>query len=156
VLHNKFKVEDVLQNTFLKAMLTIRDNRYQENGKFKFWIQRIAHNTLIDFLRFEKSEQKIFTDNFGLDLYNDYRLSEGTIEDRIVYKQVCRNVKKMLKFLPDDQQEILVLRYYNGLTYKEIAIYLGVSVNTALGRVRYAIRNMRKMTKIHTTILSLS
>jgi RNA polymerase sigma-70 factor (ECF subfamily) len=155
IVRNKEMTEDIFQDTFMKAIVTIKQGRYTENGKFRAWINRIAHNLIIDNYRQEKNEQTISNDECEIDLFNNPKLSDGTIEDAIVKEQILSDVKKLIKYLPDNQKEVLVLRYYQDLSFKEIADITGVSINTALGRMRYAILNMRRMAEEKNMILTM-
>jgi RNA polymerase sigma-70 factor (ECF subfamily) len=141
--------EDIFQETFLKVIMTIKQGRYTENGKFKAWIMRIAHNLIIDNFRQERNENTISNDELDVDLFNDIRLCEGTVEDRMIKNQILADIKKMIKHLPENQREVLEMRYYHDMSFREIADTTGVSINTALGRMRYAILNMRRMAEEH-------
>jgi len=154
IVRNRELAEDIFQETFVKAIVNIKQGRYTENGKFRAWISRIAHNLIIDNYRQEKNEQTISNDNFEIDLFNNYKLSEGTIEDEMIKSQILADVKKLVDYLPENQREVLLLRYYQDLSFKEIADITGVSINTALGRMRYAILNMRRMAEEKNMILT--
>lgn len=156
IVRNKDLAEDIFQETFVKAIVTIKQGRYTENGKFKAWITRIAHNLIIDYFRQERSENTISNDDVEVDLFNNMKLCDGTIEDRLVNRQVLSDVKKLVHHLPDNQREVLEMRYYQDLSFKEIADLTGVSINTALGRMRYAILNMRRMATENRIELSLA
>ncbi|GHT44231.1 RNA polymerase subunit sigma-24 [Bacteroidia bacterium] len=156
IVHNKELAEDIFQETFVKAIVTIKQGRYSENGKFKAWITRIAHNLIIDYYRQERSENTISNDDAEIDLFNNIKLCDGTIEDHLVRHQVLSDVKKLVAHLPDSQREVLEMRYYQDLSFKEIAEITGVSINTALGRMRYAILNMRRMAAENQMELSLT
>jgi RNA polymerase sigma-70 factor (ECF subfamily) len=134
--------------------VTIKQGRYTENGKFKAWIMRIAHNLIIDNFRQERNENSVSNDKVDVDLFNDSRLCEKTIEDEMVQEQVFDDIKKMIRHLPDNQREVLEMRYYQDMSFKEIANLTGVSINTALGRMRYAILNMRRMAEENKIELS--
>jgi RNA polymerase sigma-70 factor (ECF subfamily) len=155
IVHNKELAEDIFQETFVKAIMTIKQGRYTENGKFRAWISRIAHNLIIDNYRQEKNEQTISNDECEIDLFNNSKLSEGNIEDELVKEQILADVKKLINYLPENQKEVLILRYYQDLSFKEIADITGVSINTALGRMRYAILNMRRMAEEKNMILTM-
>lgn len=155
IVHNKELAEDIFQETFVKVITTIKQGRYTENGKFKAWITRIAHNLIIDNYRQERSENTISNDDVEVDLFNNIKLCDGTIEDNLVRYQVLSDVKKLIRHLPDNQREVLEMRYYQDLSFKEIADITGVSINTALGRMRYAILNMRRMAEENQIELSL-
>jgi len=154
IVRNRELAEDIFQETFVKAIITIKQGRYTENGKFRAWISRIAHNLIIDNFRQEKNEQTISNDDCEVDLFNNSKLSDGTIEDMMVKEQILSDVKKLIEYLPDNQKEVLVLRYYQDLSFKEIADITGVSINTALGRMRYAILNIRRMAEEKKMILT--
>jgi RNA polymerase sigma-70 factor (ECF subfamily) len=155
IVRNREMAEDIFQETFVKAITTIKQGRYTENGKFRAWINRIAHNLIIDNYRQEKNEQTISNDECEIDLFNNSKLSDGTIEDEIVKKQVLSDVKKLINYLPDNQKEVVILRYYQDLSFKEIADITGVSINTALGRMRYAVLNMRRLAGEKNMILTM-
>lgn len=156
IVRNRDLTEDIFQETFVKAILTIRQGRYTESGKFKAWITRIAHNLIIDYFRQERNENTVSNDEVEVDLFNDVKLCDGTVEDKIVHHQVLSDVRKLVKYLPDNQREVLEMRYYQDLSFKEIADQTGVSINTALGRMRYAILNMRRMAYENKMELSLA
>lgn len=135
---------DLFQETFVKAIMTIKQERYQSDGKFGAWITRIAHNHIIDHFRQEKALATISADNEDVDVLNRKELSEGTIEDMLIYNQTLSDVRRLVEMLPKEQRQVLMMRYYDNMSFKEIAELTGVSINTALGRMRYALINMRK------------
>lgn len=135
---------DIFQETFIKAITTISSGRYAANGKFAAWITRIAHNLIIDFYRQERVENLQSCDSEDYDLLNKKELCDKTIEDDIIRDQIHSDIRRLVKTLPKSQQDVLVLRYYKGMSFKEIADLTNVSINTALGRMRYAILNLRK------------
>ena len=145
VVKDKDVADDLFQETFVKAIVTINQGRYVENGKFAAWITRIAHNLIIDYYRQEKSLAQISCDNEDVDILNRKELSEETIEDSIVIRQILSDVKRLVSALPSSQREVLEMRYYMNMSFKEIAETTGVSINTALGRMRYAILNLRRI-----------
>lgn len=155
IVRNHELTEDIFQETFVKAIVTLKQGRYVENGKFRAWINRIAHNLIIDYFRQEKNEQTISNDECEVDLFNNRKLSDDTIEDKLVRSQILADVKRLIEYLPDAQKEVLLMRYYEDLSFKEIAEKTGVSINTALGRMRYAILNMRKMAEDKQLILTM-
>lgn len=146
---------DIFQETFVKAILTIKQGRYTENGKFPAWISRIAHNLIIDYYRQEKSENVQSADIDDVNILNRKDLCEATIEDVIIADQIREDVKYLIELLPDLQKEVLKMRYYQGLSFKEIAEATGVSINTALGRMRYAIINLRRIASEKEIVLTL-
>ncbi len=156
IVRNKELTEDIFQETFVKVITTIKQGRYTDNGKFKAWIMRIAHNLIIDNFRQERNENTISNDNVEVDLFNNIKLCDGTIEDKLVKQQVLMDVRKLVHFLPESQREVLEMRYYKDLSFKEIADITGVSINTALGRMRYAIMNLRRMAEENHIELSLA
>ena len=137
--------EDIFQETFVKAIVTLQQGRYTNDGKFAAWITRIAHNLVIDQFRIERNENTVSNDDTDVDLLNDAKLAEGTIESRMVNEQVLSDVRMLINELPDCQREVVFMRYYQDLSFKDIADITGVSINTALGRMRYAILNMRRI-----------
>jgi RNA polymerase sigma-70 factor (ECF subfamily) len=156
IVRNKDLAEDIFQETFVKAIMTIKQGRYTETGKFKAWITRIAHNLIIDYFRQERNENTLSNDEVDVDLFNNSKLCDKTIEDHIIHRQVLSDVKKLVQYLPENQREVLEMRYYQDLSFKEIADITGVSINTALGRMRYAILNMRRMVAENQMELSLT
>lgn len=145
---------DIFQDTFVKAITTIKQNRYSEAGKFTAWITRIAHNLIIDYYRQERSENLQSCDLPDLDILNRKDLSEETIEDKLVTHQIHNDIKRLVKALPELQREVLVMRYYHDMSFKEIADATNVSINTALGRMRYAILNMRRIAEENNIVLT--
>jgi RNA polymerase sigma factor (sigma-70 family) len=137
--------EDIFQDTFLKVIQSLKTGRYQENGRFISWVMRIAHNLIIDHFRREKQMHVISNDDYESDLFNSKKLCEENVEDVMVKRQVIKDVRRLIQLLPEDQREVVILRHYTGLSFKEIADISNVSINTALGRMRYALINMRKM-----------
>jgi RNA polymerase sigma factor (sigma-70 family) len=137
--------EDLFQDTFMKVIQSVRAGKYQDNGKFISWVMRIAHNLIIDHFRRIKQMNTISNDDYESDLFNSRKLSDSTVEDDMIKRQIQKDVRKMISYLPDDQREVVILRHYAGLSFKEIADITDVSINTALGRMRYALINMRKL-----------
>ena len=155
-VRNRDLADDIFQDTFIKAILTIKQGRYTENGKFRAWITRIAHNLIVDCFRQERNENTVSNDEYEFDLFNNFRPCEDNIEVTMVKAQVFDDVRRLVEYLPDTQREVLNMRYYQELSFKEIADKTGVSINTALGRMRYAILNMRKIADDNRMILSMS
>ena len=154
IVKNRDLAEDIFQETFVKAIMTIKQGRYTENGKFSAWITRIAHNLIIDYYRQEKSENTVSTDEDETNLLNRKDLCEDNIEDEMVVEQIHRDVKRIVDALPESQREVLVMRYYRNMSFKEIADATNVSINTALGRMRYAILNMRRIAEENNIVLT--
>lgn len=146
--------DDIFQETFVKVIMTVKQGRYQDMGKFSAWVTRIARNLVIDSFRAEKSEATISTDNEDIDILNRRELSENTIEDAMIDLQIEEDIRSLVDRLPQVQKEVLMMRYYQDLSFKEIASITGVSINTALGRMRYAILNLRKLAKENELCLS--
>ena len=155
IIKNEDIANDIFQETFVKAINTIRQGRYTENGKFPAWISRIAHNLIIDYYRQEKAENLQSSDLTDVNILNRKELCEQTIEDMIISDQIREDVKYLIQELPDLQREVLEMRYYKNLSFKEIAEITGVSINTALGRMRYAILNLRRLAQEKEIILTL-
>lgn len=145
IIKNEDIANDIFQEAFVKAIITIKQGRYTQNGKFPAWISRIAHNLIIDYYRQEKSENLQSSDINDSDIFNRKELCEETIEDTIISRQIKEDVKYLIEELPPLQKEVLNMRYYLNLSFKEIAEMTGVSINTALGRMRYAIINLRRI-----------
>lgn len=155
IIKNEDLANDIFQETFVKAILTIKQGRYTENGKFPAWISRIAHNLIIDYYRQEKSENVQSADVEDVNLLNRKDLCEATIEDDIISRQIIDDVRYLIQELPELQREVLMMRYYQNMSFKEIAEKTGVSINTALGRMRYAIINLRRIAAEKEIILTL-
>jgi RNA polymerase sigma factor (sigma-70 family) len=148
--------DDIFQDTFLKVVQSIRAGRYQDDGKFISWVMRIAHNLIIDHFRHEKQMGIVYNDDYDTDLFNSRRLCDDNVEDIMVRRQVLRDVRSLINGLPEDQREVVIMRHYAGMSFKEIADMTGVSINTALGRMRYALINMRKVMTEKNITLSVS
>lgn len=155
IVKNEDIANDIFQETFVKAIMTIKQGRYTDNGKFPAWISRIAHNLIIDHFRQEKSENMQSADLEDIDVLNRKELCEATIEDLIISDQIMSDVKYLINELPELQKEVLKMRYYQNLSFKEIAEITGVSINTALGRMRYAILNLRRIATEKDIVLTL-
>ena len=149
-------VEDILQDTFIKVFQSIKAGNYSENGKFIFWVMRIAHNLIIDHFRLIKQMNTISNDNYESDLFNLKRFAEGNIEDDMIIRQIHQDVRNIISHLDEDQKEVVILKFYEGLSFKEIANKTKVSINTALGRMRYALINIRKMMEENKISLTLN
>ncbi|MCU0363975.1 MAG: sigma-70 family RNA polymerase sigma factor [Bacteroidales bacterium] len=136
--------EDIFQDTFLKVMQSVKSGKYSDNGKFISWVMRIAHNLIIDHFRRVKQMNTVSNDNYESDIFNSKRFAEANVEDNMIRRQIQKDIRKMISRLPDDQREVVILRHYAGLSFKEIADITDVSINTALGRMRYALINLRR------------
>jgi RNA polymerase sigma-70 factor (ECF subfamily) len=155
VVKNDELAEDIFQDTFIKAIMTIKQGRYVDNGKFAAWLTRIAHNLIIDHYRQDKNMRSISNDDCDYDIFNNKDISEGTIEERWIEGQIHTDVRRLIAHLPENQREVIIMRYYKDMSFKEIADATQVSINTALGRMRYAVINMRRMAEKHGIVLSL-
>jgi RNA polymerase sigma-70 factor (ECF subfamily) len=154
IVKNKDIADDIFQETFVKAIMTIKQGRYYDAGKFSAWINRIAHYLIIDYFRQEKSENTVSVDNDDTDVLNRRDLSEENIEDAIITGQINTDVRRIMKSLPESQREVLEMRFYRNMSFKEIAETTGVSINTALGRMRYAVLNMRRIASEKNIVLT--
>ena len=157
VVHDRETAEDIFQETFVKVISRLQEGRYTVSGKFGAWIMRIAHNAIMDWYRDQDSMRIV-------DTYADNDLSnipgadifEGNIENRFVNSQIMTDVRRLLDALPPMQREVVYMRFYQQLSFKEIADSTDVSINTALGRMRYALLNMRRMAKANNMVLQLA
>jgi len=145
IVRKRELAEDIFQDTFIKAISTIQQGRYVESGKFLAWINRIAHNLIIDHFRREKNENTFSSDGMEFDIINNAKLSEKSFEDTISNEQVLADVVHLINLLPLTQQKVIRMRFFEDLSFKEIAENTNVSINTALGRMRYALLNMRRI-----------
>lgn len=146
--------EDIFQETFIKAVRVIDEGRYTDNGKFLSWILRIAHNQVIDHFRAQRQSKAVTESEAGYDVLGTLRFAERTVEDSMVSDQIERDVRALVELLPAEQREVVMLRYFLGLSFKDIAEQTEVSINTALGRMRYALINLRRMIKEKNLVLS--
>ncbi|MEA2041232.1 MAG: sigma-70 family RNA polymerase sigma factor [Bacteroidota bacterium] len=146
IVKNEALADDIFQDTFIKVINSLKRGKYNEQGVFVSWVTRIAHNLTIDHFRKQKKMPKYSNDaNEDYDLFNSEEFAEKNVEDEIVEDQIAGEVKKLIQELPDEQREVVLLRHYGELSFKEIAAKTGVSINTALGRMRYALINIRKL-----------
>lgn len=154
IVKNQELAEDIFQETFIKVIRSLKRGKYVENGKFVSWVLRISHNLIIDHFRKEKLQGTVSNDSLEIDVFNSNKFSEDTIEDQMVNNQILSEVKELIKELPEDQQQVIYMRHYMDMSFKEIADQTGVSINTALGRMRYALINLRKLIKQKKLILT--
>ena len=156
VVRDHDKAEDVFQETFVKVITKLNQRKYTVSGKFSAWLMRIAHNVIMDYFR-EQRSQNIVEPTQGNDLSNlsSKDLLDTNVENRYVNEQILSDVKKMMNLLPPTQREVVFMRFYQDMSFKEIAETTGVSINTSLGRMRYAVLNMRRMAKQHNVHLQL-
>lgn len=157
VVRDRNTAEDIFQETFVKVITRLQDGKYTTSGKFSAWIMRIAHNVIMDWYRDQRAERVVeATQDNDLSNISGAELVVGSIESHYVNSQVMRDVRNLLDNLPPTQREVVFMRYYQQLSFKEIADTTSVSINTALGRMRYAILNLRRMAKTYGMTLQLA
>ena len=144
IVHDRYLAEDLFQETFIKVVQTFKSDKYNEEGKFLPWVLRIGRNLAIDYFRKAK-RTPVITDTAGNDVLSFISIPEESREDQMMRKENERSIRDLIKQLPEEQREVLIMRHYGDMSFKEIADATGVSINTALGRMRYALNNMRKM-----------
>lgn len=144
---DKDKADDLFQETFIRAIVKMKDGQYYNQGKFLYWLMRIARNLLIDDVRKQKKGQAVNISDDELLTVIDCGHPYKSREDMLVAEELCGHMRQLMDLLPDEQREVVLMRYYQGLQFKDIAEITNVSINTSLGRMRYAIRNMRRMAK---------
>ncbi len=144
---------DVFQDVFVKIIQTLKKGSYNEEGKFLPWVLRIAHNLVIDHFRRLKRMPTI-SPNSEFDIFDTIKDDSPTVESAIIWNQIEVDLKKLIEYLPEEQREVLQLRHYSQMSFKEIAEQTDVSINTALGRMRYALINLRKLIEQHNVILT--
>ena len=155
IVKNQELAEDIFQETFIKVIRSLKKGRYIENGKFISWVLRISHNLIIDHFRKEKLKGTISNDSTEVDIFNSQKFSDKTVEDEMINSQILFEVKELIRELPEDQQQVIYMRHYMGLSFKEIADQTDVSINTALGRMRYALINLRKLIEKKNLMLTM-
>ena len=156
IVQDRDKAEDFFQETFVRVITKLHDGKYTTTGKFSAWLIRVAHNIIMDDYRDQRGDQIIeFGDHNDLTTINPSHILDTNIENQFVNDQVMADVKKMVNLLPACQREVVYMRYYQQLSFKEIAQATNVSINTALGRMRYALLNLRRMAKEHRMALTL-
>ena len=157
VVHNRDIADDVFQETFVKVITTLQEGKYTTSGRFSAWLMRIAHNVIMDWYR-EQRQDRIVEPSADNDLSNltGNDLFESNIENHFINSQVMDDVRRIMESLPAPQREVVYMRYYQQMSFKEISETTNVSINTALGRMRYAIMNMRRLAKQHNVSLQLS
>ena len=154
MVKNRDVADDIFQETLIKVARFVQEGRYTENGKFLSWVLRIAHNQVIDYFRQKKQRNNVSEGDAGYDILNNQKFSDHTVEEKLITNQIETDVRKLIDFLPPEQKEVVLMRYYMGLSFKEIAEQTDVSINTALGRMRYALINLRKLIDEKQLILS--
>lgn len=155
LVKDSYLAEDLFQDTFIKVINNLKSGKYNEEGKFLPWVMRVAHNLVIDHFRREKRAPQI-TNVEGFDIFEVLKFHDETIENKLVKQQTQQDLKRLIQLLPAEQKEVLLMRHYGDLSFKEIADITGVSINTALGRMRYALNNLRKMISQKELVLKYS
>ncbi|EKX99571.1 Sigma-70 region 2 [Hoylesella saccharolytica F0055] len=156
IVHDRDVANDLFQETFVKVITKLQQGKYTTTGKFSAWIIRIAHNVIMDWYRSQKSGKVIeFANDNDLSNISNTNVLDATIESKFVNEQILCDVKKMMNYLPVTQREVIFMRFYQDLSFKEIATLTNVSINTALGRMRYAVMNLRRMAQNHDIALQL-
>lgn len=146
--------DDIHQETFIKAVRVIDEGRYTDSGKFLSWVLRIAHNRVLDYFRAQKQSKQVNESEAGYNILGTMRFAEPTVEDEMVSRQIEDDVRRLIELLPDEQRQVVMMRYYSKMSFQEIANQTDVSINTALGRMRYALINLRRMIKEKNLVLS--
>jgi len=145
IIKNREVAEDIFQDTFIKVFKSISDGKYVDDGRFVAWIMRIAHNLIIDHIRKEKRLKTVSSNDYQFDIFNHKKYSETHKEQTVIKEEVEADIKKIINELPEEQKQVVIMRHFMEMSFKEIAEETGVSINTALGRMRYAIFNLRKI-----------
>lgn len=145
--------DDLTQEVLIKVVKVLDEGRYTDKGRFLPWVLRIAHNRVLDYFRAQKQVKTVSESSAGFDILGSKNFAEPSIEDKLVSEQQAEEVRGLIELLPTEQREVVKMRYYEGLSFKEIAEHTGVSINTALGRMRYALINMRQLIKEKNLVL---
>jgi RNA polymerase sigma-70 factor (ECF subfamily) len=145
--------DDLTQEILIKVVKVLDEGRYTDKGRFQPWLLRIAHNRVLDYFRAQKQVKTISEASVGFDILGSRNIAEPSIEDEIISEQLAEEIRALVDELPEEQREVVKMRYYDGLSFKEIAEFTGVSINTALGRMRYALINMRQLIKKRKIVL---
>lgn len=154
LVHDNAVADDIFQETFIKVINTLRSGTYHDEGKFIQWVMRIAHNLVIDNIRKTQKFRMVYS-NEEFNVFDILSGNDVPMEDRMIKEQVYKDIRFLIKQLPKEQRRVLIMRHYAGMSFKEIAQRTGVSINTALGRMRYAIINMRRLAKENSMTLSI-
>jgi RNA polymerase sigma-70 factor, ECF subfamily len=154
VVKDRQLADDIFQDTFIKVINTIKAGSYKEEGKFIQWVMRIAHNLIIDYFRKSKRIPVMENNNGDFDIFDTIARNDPSIEESLITRQIHKDVRNLIEYLPPEQKEVLILRHYTGMSFKDIAEQTDVSINTALGRMRYALINLRKLVKDKDIILT--
>jgi RNA polymerase sigma-70 factor (ECF subfamily) len=154
VVKDKQLADDIFQDTFIKVINTIQSGSYKEEGKFIQWVMRIAHNLIIDYFRKSKRMPLVDNDNSEFDIFDTIQLTDPSVEEQMIIDQIHQDVRDLIDLLPQEQKEVLFMRHYSEMSFKDIADQTNVSINTALGRMRYALINLRKLVREKDIILT--
>jgi RNA polymerase sigma-70 factor (ECF subfamily) len=150
---NRELAEDIFQDTFIKVINTLKSDNYKEEGKFLQWVMRIANNLKIDYYR-KVQRMPVFESNNDFNIFDVLNGTDPSVEQKIITEQIYSDIKNLVQYLPEEQREVLEMRIYDDVSFKDIAGITGVSINTALGRMRYALINLRKLIKEKNVIIS--
>jgi RNA polymerase sigma-70 factor (ECF subfamily) len=153
LVKRKDAADDVFQETFIKVVRTLKEGKYEENGKFLPWVSRVAHSKVMDYFRHRRQNTECCGDNGEWTAVTSDDFSDLNAEDRAIHVQIRKDVRQLLDFLPAEQREVIIMRHYLDMSFREIAEQLNVNVNTVLGRVRYAVSNLRKMVETNKIAL---
>ncbi|RLD50247.1 MAG: RNA polymerase subunit sigma-24 [Bacteroidetes bacterium] len=154
VVKDKQLADDIFQDTFIKVINTIQAGSYKEEGKFIQWVMRIAHNLIIDYFRKSKRIPVIDNDNHDFDIFDTIQFTDVSVEEKMIIDQIHSDVRELIEHLPQEQKEVLFMRHYSDMSFKDIAEQTDVSINTALGRMRYALINLRKLIQEKNIVLT--
>ena len=154
VVRDQHLAEDIFQDTFIKVINTLRSGSYKEEGKFIQWVMRIAHNLIIDHFRKSRRIPTVENDE-NYDIFDNLKVFDTNVEDRMVLDQIHQDVRALIDFLPPEQREVVMMRHYGDMSFKDIAEETNVSINTALGRMRYALINLRKLIEQKEIVLTI-
>jgi RNA polymerase sigma-70 factor (ECF subfamily) len=154
VVKDKDLADDIFQDAFIKVVNTLRAGNYKEEGKFLQWVMRISHNLIIDHFRKEKRIPVVNNSSDDFDIFDTISLESPSIEDAMITQQIHLDVRRLIEFLPQEQKDVLKMRHYANMSFKDIAEMTGVSINTALGRMRYALINLRKLIEENNVVLT--
>jgi RNA polymerase sigma-70 factor (ECF subfamily) len=154
VVKDKQLADDIFQDTFIKVINTIQAGSYKEEGKFIQWVMRIAHNLIIDYFRKSKRLPVVDNDSYDFDIFDTIQFTDPSVEDKMIIDQIHQDVRDLIEYLPHEQKEVLFMRHYSDMSFRDIAEQTDVSINTALGRMRYALINLRKLIKEKDIVLT--
>lgn len=156
IVKDQHIADDIFQDTFIKVIKSLKQGRYNDEGRFVSWVMRIAHNLIIDHFRKEKNQKTYSNDGNELDIFNNVSYADKPVEESIINEQIECDIRSLVEWLPEEQREVVMLRHFAGLSFKEIAEQTNVSINTALGRMRYALMNLRKIIEEKKVNLTLA